>query len=193
LVQYGVPARPGNGGVAGSVPVLSTMPHRARSTRGPSAVSTVTWPRPLILPRPRPKWPLASRIRSTATLSFYQWPRPGAGPRPVPSRRHCRSAGHAGDAPGLGQQVRSPPGPIPITTMSVSSALIVVSSCRLGPARRGPAGATRRPGMAARDCQPGDKALLVVDGVRDAGHGLVARWQRRCRGTLALTADTGQR
>ena len=50
LVQYGVPARPSRGGMAGSVPVLITMPLRAAKTRVPSAPLTVTWPGPVIFP-----------------------------------------------------------------------------------------------------------------------------------------------
>ena len=70
LVQYGVPASPSSGGMAGSVPVLITMPLRAGKTRVPSAPVTVTWPAPVILPRPRTRWPPLPVNRSAATLSF---------------------------------------------------------------------------------------------------------------------------
>ena len=58
------------GGIAGSVPQLITMPLRARKTRVPSAVLTVTSPGPVILPWPRTRWPPLSANRSAATLSF---------------------------------------------------------------------------------------------------------------------------
>jgi hypothetical protein len=72
LVQYGVPARPGIGGVAGSVPVAITTPRRARKTRTPPTVSTVTSPGAVIRARPRAKWPPLPVNRSTAALSFQE-------------------------------------------------------------------------------------------------------------------------
>ena len=70
FVQYGVPARPASGGMAGWVPVSITMPRRAAKTRVPSALSTVTWPGPVIFPWPRTRWPPLPVNRSAATLSF---------------------------------------------------------------------------------------------------------------------------
>ena len=70
LVQYGVSASPSRGGMAGSVPVLITMPLRATRTRVPSAPVTVTSLAPVIVPRPRTRWPPLPANRSAATLSF---------------------------------------------------------------------------------------------------------------------------
>ena len=70
FVQYGVPAKPGSGGIAGSVPQLITMPRRAAKTRVPCSVLTVTSPGPVIFPWPRTRWPPLPVNRSAATLSF---------------------------------------------------------------------------------------------------------------------------
>jgi len=56
--------------MAGSVPTAITTPLRARKVRAPLPVATVTSPGPLILPKPRTKWPPLPVNRSTATLSF---------------------------------------------------------------------------------------------------------------------------
>ena len=58
------------GGIAGSVPLLITMPLRARKTRAPSEAATVTSPGPVMVPRPRTRWPPLPANRSAATLSF---------------------------------------------------------------------------------------------------------------------------
>jgi hypothetical protein len=65
LVQYGVPARPGIGGIAGVVPVPMMIPRRARRTSPP----TVTSPGAVILPWPRKSWPPLPVNRSAATVS----------------------------------------------------------------------------------------------------------------------------
>ena len=57
------------GGMAGSVPLATTMPLRAAKTRSPSAVLTVTCPGPVILPKPRTSCPPFPVNRSAAFLS----------------------------------------------------------------------------------------------------------------------------
>ena len=73
LVQNGVPARPGIGGTAGAVPVLMTIPRRARRTTWSSpsgrAGATVTSPGAVIRPRPRTRIPPLPVNRSAATVS----------------------------------------------------------------------------------------------------------------------------
>src|ERR1022692_4649177 len=65
LVQYGVPASPGMGGMAGEVPVAMTIPRRARST----SPLTVTSPGAVIRPYPRNSRPPLPVNRSAATVS----------------------------------------------------------------------------------------------------------------------------
>ena len=70
LVQNGVPASPGMGGIAGAVPLLITIPRRAWNDRSPSATATRTVKGPVMVACPRTRCPPLSSNRSAATLSF---------------------------------------------------------------------------------------------------------------------------
>ena len=114
LVQYGVPARPARGGMAGSVPVLITMPLRAWKTRVPSAPVTVTSPGPVIFPRPRTRWPPLPVNRSAATLSFQS---------SVASSRIRRATG---DQSGVTADVPAMPGTRLVSAMRLAARIIIL-------------------------------------------------------------------
>ena len=114
LVQYGAPARPSSGGMAGSVPVLITMPLRARNIRVPSAPVTVTWPAPVIFPCPRTRWPPLPINRSAATLSFQS---------SVASSRIRRATG---DQSGLTVDVPAIPGTRLVSAIRLAARIIIL-------------------------------------------------------------------
>ena len=161
FVQNGVPARPGMGGMAGSVPVLMMIPRLARNTWSP----TVTSPGAVMTPWPRKNVPPLPVNRSTATLSSQssvasarilaatgaqsgctcELPAMPGIRRPSARRSAARiiildgtqpQYGHspptslastpATDRPASARRsaASSPPGPMPMTTMSTTCSVI---------------------------------------------------------------------
>lgn len=66
FVQYGVPSRPGTGGIRGRVPVASTTPRRASNVRSPTATRRGPERRPV----PRTSRPPLAARRPAAAWSF---------------------------------------------------------------------------------------------------------------------------